>query len=196
MPRGPGGYLCTRSDLGILCGWIVPAVRGQRESYSTSSSASDEADSSLQYVNHLTPIPKGLALEVAAPILCAGVTVWKAIKQSNTKVSRASPHLPRLSRWPLTWFRPSQPGDYILIAGAGGGLGHLAVQYAVAQSLRVIAVDSGADKKALCASYGVDTFLDFKVSRSLLSSPRLYFNQARSFLKIFNTMLYNDEHRD
>ena len=40
----------------------------------------------------------------------------------------------------------------------------MAVQYAVAMSLRVIAVDTGADKKALCAGYGAETFLDFKVS--------------------------------
>ncbi|KAM0753868.1 putative ADH1-alcohol dehydrogenase I [Meredithblackwellia eburnea MCA 4105] len=93
----------------------------------------------VSFVRHLTPIPDGLDLAQAAPILCAGVTVWKAIKQSNTK-----------------------PGDYILIAGAGGGLGHLAVQYAAAMSLRVIAVDTGADKKALTAQYGAETFIDFK----------------------------------
>ncbi|KAL8291623.1 hypothetical protein RQP46_001881 [Phenoliferia psychrophenolica] len=93
----------------------------------------------VSFTRHLTPIPDGLDLAQAAPVLCAGVTVWKAIKQSNTK-----------------------PGDYILIAGAGGGLGHLAVQYAAAMSLRVIAVDTGADKKALCASYGAEIFLDFK----------------------------------
>lgn len=51
----------------------------------------------VAFVRHLTPIPAGLPLDQAAPILCAGVTVWKAIKQSNTK-----------------------PGDFILIAGAGG----------------------------------------------------------------------------
>ncbi|KAM0755874.1 putative ADH1-alcohol dehydrogenase I [Meredithblackwellia eburnea MCA 4105] len=93
----------------------------------------------VSFTRHLTPIPDGLDLAQAAPILCAGVTVWKAIKQSNTK-----------------------PGDFILIAGAGGGLGHLAVQYAAAMSLRVIAVDTGADKKSLTAQYGAETFIDFK----------------------------------
>ena len=39
----------------------------------------------------------------------------------------------------------------------------MAVQYAAAMSLRVIAVDTGADKKALCASYGAEIFIDFKV---------------------------------
>ena len=93
----------------------------------------------VSFTNHLTPIPDGIPLEVAAPILCAGVTVYKALKQSNTKA-----------------------GDYIVIAGAGGGLGHLAVQYAVALNLRVIAIDTGADKEKLVKGYGAATFLDFK----------------------------------
>jgi alcohol dehydrogenase, propanol-preferring len=38
------------------------------------------------------------------------------------------------------------------------------LQYAAAMSLRVIAVDSGEEKKKLCASYGAEIFLDFKVS--------------------------------
>lgn len=73
------------------------------------------------------------------------MTVWKAIKQSGTK-----------------------PGDYILISGAGGGLGHLAVQYAAAMSLRVIAVDTGAEKKALCDKYGAEIFIDFKDSGNMI----------------------------
>lgn len=93
----------------------------------------------VSYTNHLTPIPDGLSMEVAAPVLCSGVTVWKAIKQANTK-----------------------PGDTILIVGAGGGLGHLAVQYASAIGLRVIALDTGDEKKKLCADYGAEAFVDFK----------------------------------
>ncbi|GAA5996310.1 zinc-dependent alcohol dehydrogenase [Rhodotorula paludigena] len=93
----------------------------------------------VSFARHLTPIPEGLPLEIAAPILCAGVTVYKAIKQSNTK-----------------------PGDFVVISGAGGGLGHLAVQYATAIGLRVVGIDTGADKKKLLASYGADIFVDFK----------------------------------
>lgn len=123
---------------------------GQEATCSHSQTSGYSVDGSFQqyavsFTRHLTPIPEGLPLEVAAPILCAGVTVWKAIKQSNTK-----------------------PGDYILIAGAGGGLGHLAVQYAAAMSLRVIAVDSGEEKKKLCASYGAEIFLDFKDSGNFI----------------------------
>lgn len=100
----------------------------------------------VSFTRHLTPIPAGLDLAQAAPLLCAGVTVWKAIKQSNTK-----------------------PGDWILISGAGGGLGHLCIQYALALSLRVIAIDTGVSKKALVQSYSPDiVFLDFKDSGNLV----------------------------
>ncbi|GAA5862223.1 hypothetical protein JCM8547_007775 [Rhodosporidiobolus lusitaniae] len=92
----------------------------------------------VSFTRHLTPLPSGLDLAVAAPILCAGVTVWKAIKQSHTK-----------------------PGDYLVVSGAGGGLGHLAVQYAEAIGLRVVAIDSGEEKRKLVASYGCDLFVDF-----------------------------------
>ena len=51
----------------------------------------------VSWVSHLTPIPDGVPLEVAAPVLCAGVTVYAAFKGANVK-----------------------PGDYVLIAGAGG----------------------------------------------------------------------------
>ncbi|GAA6026981.1 hypothetical protein JCM8097_006013 [Rhodosporidiobolus ruineniae] len=93
----------------------------------------------VSFARHLTPLPNDLDLAIAAPILCAGVTVWKAIKQSNTK-----------------------PGDYVVISGAGGGLGHLAVQYANAIGLRVVGIDTGADKQKLLQSYGVDIFVDFR----------------------------------
>ena len=48
------------------------------------------------------PIPAELSDEAAVPVLCAGLTVYKGLKESNTKV-----------------------GDWVVIPGAGGGLGHL-----------------------------------------------------------------------
>ncbi|OBZ78247.1 Alcohol dehydrogenase 3 [Grifola frondosa] len=93
------------------------------------------------YVDHLVPIPKELSSAAAAPILCAGVTVYKALKQSNTTA-----------------------GNWIVITGAGGGLGHLAVQYAVAMGLRVAAVDTGEKKRKLCLDLGVEKWIDFKES--------------------------------
>ncbi|GAA5875456.1 hypothetical protein JCM16303_000633 [Sporobolomyces ruberrimus] len=93
----------------------------------------------VSYARHVTPIPEGLDLAQAAPILCAGVTVYRALLNSSARA-----------------------GQYVAIVGAGGGLGHLAVQYASAMGLRVVAIDTGDDKKKLCASYGADKFIDFK----------------------------------
>ncbi|KAJ9477925.1 Alcohol dehydrogenase 3, mitochondrial [Pseudozyma hubeiensis] len=99
----------------------------------------------VSYANHLSIIPDELPLDEAAPILCAGVTVYKALKEAN-----------------LT------PGQWVAIPGAGGGLGHLAVQYAVYAGYRVIAIDTGSDKKALCEKLGAERFIDFKTSKNLV----------------------------
>jgi len=99
----------------------------------------------VSWVNHVTPIPEGLPSSDAASVLCAGVTVYRAIKYSQT-----------------------EQGDWIVVPGAGGGLGHLAVQYAVTRGLRVIAVDSGEDKKKLVLSLGAEAWIDFKETQDLV----------------------------
>ncbi|KAJ7116617.1 chaperonin 10-like protein [Mycena epipterygia] len=99
----------------------------------------------VSYVNHVTPIPDGFDSNAAASILCAGVTVYRAIKHSQTS-----------------------PGDWIVLPGAGGGLGHLAIEYAKVAGLQVIAVDSGADKKKLCLELGADKWIDFKETKNLV----------------------------
>jgi alcohol dehydrogenase, propanol-preferring len=99
----------------------------------------------VSYTNHVSPIPPNLESTEAASILCAGVTVYRAIKYSQTKV-----------------------GDFIVLPGAGGGLGHLAVQYANAMGLRVIAIDTGADKKKLCLDLGAEKWIDFKETKDLV----------------------------
>ncbi|MCL2490722.1 MAG: alcohol dehydrogenase AdhP [Propionibacteriaceae bacterium] len=77
-------------------------------------------------------IPEGVDLAGAAPVLCAGVTVYKGLKMTDTK-----------------------PGEWVLISGVGG-LGHLAVQYAVAMGRRVAAVDVAEDKLALARKHGAE----------------------------------------
>ena len=94
----------------------------------------------------LTPIPAALSLETAAPLLCAGVTVYKACRQANFT-----------------------PGDTVVIVGSGGGLGHLATQYASYMGARVIGIDTGADKKALSAKCGAEVFIDFNQSKDLIA---------------------------
>ncbi|EUC57367.1 alcohol dehydrogenase [Rhizoctonia solani AG-3 Rhs1AP] len=97
----------------------------------------------VSYAAHVMPIPESVPLHLAAPILCAGVTVYKAIKQADT-----------------------MPGDIVVISGAGG---HLAIQYALnGFGLRVIAIDTGDNKEELCLKLGAETFIDFKKSSNLV----------------------------
>ncbi|KAJ6121684.1 hypothetical protein N7512_004149 [Penicillium capsulatum] len=75
--------------------------------------------------------------EQAAPMLCAGVTVYAALKRSNAR-----------------------PGQWVVISGAGGGLGHLAVQLASrGMGLRVIGIDHGS-KAELVTESGAEHFVD------------------------------------
>jgi propanol-preferring alcohol dehydrogenase len=67
-----------------------------------------------------------------APILCAGVTTYKGLKETDTK-----------------------PGNWVVIVGVGG-LGHVAVQYAKAMGLHVAAVDVGDEKLALAERLGAE----------------------------------------
>lgn len=58
----------------------------------------------------------------------------------------------------------AKPGQWVALPGAGGGLGHLAVQYASAMGLRVVGIDTGKDKEDLVKSLGAEAFIDFKTS--------------------------------
>ncbi|KAJ4390964.1 hypothetical protein N0V93_004563 [Gnomoniopsis smithogilvyi] len=96
-----------------------------------------------QYVlapaNYVTPIPNALPdLAAAAPLMCGGVSVYTALKRAAVK-----------------------QGDWVVVAGAGGGLGHLAVQYARVMGARVLGVDVGAGKEALVKGLGAEDFVDF-----------------------------------
>ncbi|MCI9869935.1 alcohol dehydrogenase AdhP [Arthrobacter humicola] len=77
-------------------------------------------------------IPAGSDPVEIAPVLCAGVTVYKGLKMTEAK-----------------------PGQWVTISGIGG-LGHIAVQYAVAMGLRVAAVDIADDKLALAKKHGAE----------------------------------------
>ncbi|KAI6244285.1 Alcohol dehydrogenase GroES domain protein [Aphelenchoides fujianensis] len=81
-------------------------------------------------------IPENLSSVEAAPILCAGVTVYKGLKVLDAK-----------------------PGDWVAISGVGG-LGHLAVQYAKAMGFKVAAIDVAEDKLALARELGAELTVD------------------------------------
>ena len=90
------------------------------------------ADYVLAEAAYVARLPEALDFATAAPILCAGVTTYKGLKETDTR-----------------------PGQWVVISGIGG-LGHLAVQYARAMGLRVAAVDVSADKLALAREHGAE----------------------------------------
>ena len=88
--------------------------------------------------NYVAHIPEGLSAIEAAPIICAGVTTYKGIKETAAK-----------------------PGEWIAISGCGG-LGHLAIQYAKAMGLKVCAVDIDDGKLEHATKIGADVVVNAK----------------------------------
>ncbi|GAC1316792.1 MAG: alcohol dehydrogenase AdhP [Collimonas sp.] len=93
----------------------------------------------LADANYVAHVPDGLAAVDAAPIICAGVTSYKGIKETGVK-----------------------PGDWIAISGIGG-LGHLAIQYAKVMGLHVCAIDIDEGKLAHAKSLGADLTINAKI---------------------------------
>jgi propanol-preferring alcohol dehydrogenase len=100
-------------------------------------------------VDQLVPIPSSIESSAAVcPILCAGVTAYSALRKMD----------PIAGRW-------------CAIAGAAGGVGHLAIQYAkVAFQLKVIAIDGGSEKAQFCQEMGADVFVDYRVAGKELAT--------------------------
>lgn len=82
-------------------------------------------------------VPDDVSLTDAAPLACAGVTIYRAIIVSEAKA-----------------------GEWLAIVGAGGGLGHLGIQMAKAKGIKVIAVDARDEALELCKKSGADHVLD------------------------------------
>ena len=87
---------------------------------------------------YVARIPEGLDAVAAGPIICAGVTTYKGIKIADCR-----------------------PGQWFVVSGVGG-LGHLAIQYAKAMGLRVIAVDVADDKLDLARKLGASLTFNAK----------------------------------
>jgi len=110
-----------------LGGWETLCHEQQNTGYSVNGGFAEYVVADPDFVGHL---PDGVAFNEIAPVLCAGVTVYKGLKVTDTK-----------------------PGDWVVISGIGG-LGHMAVQYAVAMGLNVAAVDVDDAKLALARELG------------------------------------------
>ena len=86
--------------------------------------------------NALAAIPDELSAEQAAPLMCAGVTTYNALRHTGAR-----------------------PGDLVAILGIGG-LGHLGVQYAKKMGFRVVAMNRGTEKADLAADLGAHHYID------------------------------------
>jgi propanol-preferring alcohol dehydrogenase len=123
----PWLYTACGHCVHCLGGWETLCESQLNTGYSVNGGFADYVIADPAYVGHLPP---DIGFAEIAPILCAGVTVYKGLKMTNTK-----------------------PGDYVAISGIGG-LGHMAVQYAKAMGLNVAAIDIDDGKLALARRLG------------------------------------------
>ena len=110
-------------------GWETLCEQQQNGGYSVNGSFGEYMLVDEKFAAH---IPEGADPVEVAPVLCAGVTVYKGLKVTEAR-----------------------PGQWVVISGIGG-LGHVAVQYAKAMGLRVAAVDIAEDKLALAREFGAE----------------------------------------
>lgn len=90
----------------------------------------------LAPTDYVTHIPVSVSSELAAPLLCGGVTSYAALKKAR-----------------------AQPGDWVVDSGAGGGVGHLACQIGSrGMGFRIIGIDS-EEKESMVRDCGAEKFL-------------------------------------
>ena len=118
-----------------LTGWETLCKTQDMSGYSVNGSFAEFA---LGQADYLGRIPDKLSFMDAAPILCAGVTTYKGLKQTEVR-----------------------PGEWVVISGVGG-LGHVAVQYAKAMGLHVAAIDIGPEKLQLARTLGAEITVNAK----------------------------------
>ena len=116
-----------------LTGWETLCESQKNTGYSVNGAYAEYLVAPAAYA---CPLPTALDLVQAAPILCAGVTTYKGLKETEAR-----------------------PGEWVVISGIGG-LGHLAVQYARAMGLHVAAVDIADEKLALARELGAEVAVD------------------------------------
>lgn len=110
-------------------GWETLCESQENGGYSVDGSFGEYM---LVDATYAAALPEGVDAYEIAPILCAGVTVYKGLKQTEVR-----------------------PGQWVVVSGLGG-LGHLAVQYAKAMGMKVIGVDIAPDKLDLATRHGAD----------------------------------------
>jgi propanol-preferring alcohol dehydrogenase len=118
-----------------ITGWETLCESQKNGGYSVDGGYAEYVIADARYVGHL---PAGIDFTAMAPILCAGVTVYKGLKETEVK-----------------------PGQWVAISGIGG-LGHVAVQYAKAMGMHVAAIDIADDKLQLAKRLGAELIVNAK----------------------------------
>jgi alcohol dehydrogenase, propanol-preferring len=118
-----------------MTGWDSLCRAQHNTGYHVNGSFAEYVIGAAHYVGRL---PRNCNFAEMAPVLCAGVTSYKGIKETEAK-----------------------PGEWIAVSGIGG-LGQLAVQYAKAMGLHVAALDVTEDKLALARASGADVAVNAK----------------------------------
>jgi propanol-preferring alcohol dehydrogenase len=114
-------------------GWETLCESQHNTGYSCNGGFAEYVIAAAPFVGRL---PAGVDFAQMAPILCAGVTTYKGLKETEAR-----------------------PGEWVAISGIGG-LGQVAVQYAKAMGLRVVAIDIAPEKLALARAAGADVAID------------------------------------
>jgi D-arabinose 1-dehydrogenase-like Zn-dependent alcohol dehydrogenase len=119
-------HSCRRGDFITCANGQIPGV----------SYDGGYADYMIAPFEALASVPDELAAEDAAPLLCAGITTFNALRNSGAR-----------------------PGDLVAVLGIGG-LGHLAVQFAAKMGCRTVAIARGTEKAALARKLGAHHYVD------------------------------------
>ncbi|KIX07239.1 uncharacterized protein Z518_01892 [Rhinocladiella mackenziei CBS 650.93] len=154
----PGEELQLGTLVGIrfasrVCHQCEYCITGRDQHCEKSTNHLHHEDGSFQQycvldTKYLTLLPQDIDPVVVGPALCAGVTAYKAVVNAHLK-----------------------EGEWLTVIGAGGGLGHFAVQYGLALGARVLGVDAGLEKQKFVESLGA-TFVDFTKCKDLAEEVR------------------------
>ncbi len=117
---------CRRGDF-VLC---------KNEKITALSHDGGYAEYLISPAEAVAAMPDDLPADEAAPLLCAGITVFNALRNSGAR-----------------------SGDLVAVQGIGG-LGHLGIQYARQMGFRTIAIGRGADKQPLASKLGAHQYID------------------------------------
>jgi alcohol dehydrogenase, propanol-preferring len=139
------GYACGICDY-CVSGWETLCLQQEMMGYTIDGAFGEYATA---YARYVVKVPEGLDSFDAAPLTCAGVTTYKAVKVAGTRSA-----------------------DFVAVFGVGG-LGHLAIQYAAIAGGRVVAVDVIDEKLELARELGAEFTINAKKEDPVEAIQRL-----------------------